>query len=365
MQFNDLTIEYRQQRREIDRAMAAVFARGQFILGPEVEKFEREFAGYLGAAHAVGVNSGTDALFLALRGLGVGAGDEVITVAHTAAPTAAAIVMTGARPVYADITAGDMTIDPGDVAKKITRKTRAIVPVHLYGYPCDLRAIMKIAKQHGLKVVEDACQAHGAEYAGRKAGTIGDAGCFSFYPTKNLGGYGDGGMVVTGSRKLAGALLALRQYGWTRDRKNFVAAGVNSRLAELQAAILRVKLRRLDAGNRGRRAIAALYDRELAGSPVILPREEHPRRHAYHLYVIRTQERARLRKYLLARGVPTMIHYPHCLHRSGAYGGRKSKLPVTDRAAQEILSLPMYAGLPPAAARRVAAGIMKFYGCGK
>jgi len=360
MKFVDLRREYHRFRPAIDKRLAGVFKRGIFILGPEVAGLEKEFASYCGAKNAVGVNSGTDAIFLSLKALGVGPGDEVITVLHTAVPTASAIAMTGARPVYADVLASDMTIDAADAAKKITSRTKAIVPVHLYGCPCDMDAVMKLARRKGLYVVEDCCQAHGAKFKTRRVGAIGHAGCFSFYPTKNLGSFGDGGMAVTGSKKIAGKIKALRQYGAVKG--DFPYAGVNSRLSEMQAAVLRIKLRHLESQNKKRRAIAEFYGRALSGLPVTLPGCGAGRKHVYHLYVIRAKGRDGLKRFLASRGIETMIHYSYRVNASRAYGTLRGRLPVTEKMKREILSLPLYAEMTMKEARRTAEAVREFYG---
>jgi dTDP-4-amino-4,6-dideoxygalactose transaminase len=332
---------------EINEAVARVLESGWFILGREVEAFEEEFAAYCGLSHGIGVGSGTEALHLALLACGIGPGDEVITVSHTAVSTVVAIELTGARPVFVDIDPVSYTINPTQLESRITARTRAVVPVHLYGQAADLDPILEIAQRNGLTVVEDCAQAHGAEYKGRPVGSLSRIACFSFYPTKNLGAYGDGGMVVTDDGALAHKLRLLRQYGW---EKRYVSSlrGLNSRLDELQAAILRVKLGHLDAWNEARRARAQLYDELLAGSGVVTPTEKNYGRHVYHLYVVRCPHRAfrdELKSYLAEHGVGTAIHYPVPIHLQEAYrdlGYRRGDFPVTEACADEILSLPMY-----------------------
>jgi len=343
----DLKDQYNAIKVEINEAVARILESGWFILGQEVEAFEEEFAAYCSLSHGIGVGSGTEALHLALLACGVGPGDEVITVPHTAVATVAAIELTGARPVFVDIDPASYTIVPDQLESRITAQTRAVVPVHLYGQAADLDPILEIAQRHGLTVVEDCAQAHGAEYKGRRVGSFGRVACFSFYPTKNLGAYGDGGMVVTDDEALAQKVRLLRQYGW---EKRYVSSlrGLNSRLDEIQAAILRVKLRHLDEWNEARRARARLYGELLADSGVTTPTEMDYGRHVYHLYVVRCLHRARrdeLKSYLAEHGVGTAIHYPVPIHLQEAYldlGYRRGDFPVTEACADEILSLPMY-----------------------
>jgi len=359
----DLRRDYLAIKAEIDQAIRNVFDSGWFILGENVREFEKEFAEYCGTAFGIGVASGTDALQLALRACDIGADDEVITVANTAFPTAIAISYTGARPVFVDVDR-TYTMDPARVEEKITARTRAIVPVHLYGQPADLEPIMSIAGKHSLRVIEDACQAHGAEYRGRKAGSLGDVGCFSFYPTKNLGAYGDGGVAITSSEELAGRLRLLRDYGQVR-RYEHVEKGYNSRLDELQAAILRVKLRKLDEWNEKRRRHAMLYDRLLEGAPVVTPSCRDNARHIYHLYVVRSPQRDLLRDWLRQNGVAADIHYPTPIHLQPAYADLEmpeGSLPLTEQYASEILSLPMFPGLTDEEIERCCEVIRTFPG---
>lgn len=362
--FLDLKAEYEPIAGEVQEALQRVFERGQFILGPEVSAFEAEFAAYLGVAHAIAVASGTDALHLALRACDIGPGDDVITVAHTAVATIAAIELAGARPVFADIDPVRYTLNPASVAKLITPRTKAVLPVHLYGEPADLTPILKIAGVHGLRVIEDACQAHGALYGDRHVGGLGALGCFSFYPTKNLGAYGDGGMVTTNDAALAERVRLLRTYGWeARDRS--VIRGLNSRLDELQAAVLRVKLRRLDEGNDRRRALAAIYARELSGmTELTLPREAPGTRHVYHLYVVRTDRRDDLRRHLAQREIGSLVHYPTPVHLQPAYldlGYPPGSLPESEAAASQILSLPLSPGITEGQVTEVAAAVREFF----
>src|SRR5512136_254079 len=355
--------QYLSHQTQIDAAIAAALGGNRYILGPQTQAFEQEFAAYLGVRYASGVGSGTEALHVAIRACGLGPGDEVITVAHTAWATVAAIELAGARPVLVDIDPVTYTIDPDKIEAAITPRTRAIIPVHLYGAAADLNPIVDLARRHGLKVIEDCAQAHGARYAShdRAVGSYGDAACFSFYPTKNLGAIGDGGLVATNDPAIAENLSLLRQYGW-RERYISEIAGWNTRLDEVQAAILRVKLRYLDEDNDRRRALAAIYDEQLAGV-VTLPIEPANTRHVYHLYVIRHPRRAALMQFLRERGIGTAIHYPVPVHLQPAYRGRlgdAGSLPETERAAREIVSLPMYPELSEEDARSVAQAIREF-----
>lgn len=336
---------YKSHERKILKAIQRVLKRGNYVLGAEVAAFEKSFAAYCGVKHAVGVNSGTDALILALRALGIGPHDEVITVSHTALATIAAIIASGATPVLVDIEPDYYTMDVGCLEKAITPKTKAVIPVHLYGQPADMDAIIKIARKHGLFVIEDCAQAAGAVYNDRRVGSIGDIGCFSFYPTKNLSAIGDGGAVITQNNRFAETIRRLRQYGWDKDRIT-KEPGLNSRLDEIQAAILNSKLKGLDKNNAGRSKIARLYNTGLAELPIILPRARQGIRHVYHLYVVACQDRDLLKRGLAKKGILTGVHYPvpgHCHY--GYYNRCKippSGLPVTERLAKKVLSLPMY-----------------------
>jgi len=342
-------------RAAIDRVVAS----GWFVLGPEVEAFEREFAAAMGADYAVGVGTGTDAIALILRGLGIGAGDEVITSPVSAAYSALAIMMAGARPVFADIDPARLTIDPAQIERVVGPKTRAILPVHLYGQPADMNTIETIAARHKLAIVEDCCQAHLATAGGRPVGTIGVAGAYSFYPTKNLGALGDGGAIVTNDRALADRLKRLRNGGQT-DRYHHVEAGINSRLDELQAAILRARLPFLPAWTARRRALAARYRRALADAPVSVPPECDPG-HVYHLFVVRSRERAGLQAHLRAQGVETLIHYPVPITRQPAIASeRPAACPVADAVCDEIVSLPLHPGMTDAEIDAAAAAAAAF-----
>ena len=363
---------YFERQAEIDAAIARVLASGQYILGPEVEAFEADFAAWLGIGHAVGTGSGTDAIELALRACGIGpgnkTGDLVFTVSHTAVATVAAIERAGAVPVLVDIEPGGFTMDPAALEAALRDKPpgrpAAILPVHLYGEPADLSPILELARQHGMRVIEDCAQSHGAAYRGRPTGSLGDIACFSFYPTKNLGALGDAGMTATDDKELGLALRELREYGW-RDRYISARTGINTRLDPLQAAILAAKLPHLDGDNSRRQRIAARYDTGLAGLPLALPRCRAGCSHVFHQYVIRSAERDRLREHLRAAQIGSGIHYPVPVHLQPAYEGRLGEfpagLPETTRAMREILSLPIYPQLAEAAADRVIAEIRRFF----
>jgi dTDP-4-amino-4,6-dideoxygalactose transaminase len=337
-------MQYLARKKEIDEAVMRVLNRGRYILGEEVRAFEAEFAAFLGVAYGIGVGNGTDGLHLALAACDIGPGDEVITVSHTAVATVAAIEQAGAIPVLVDIDPAFYTIDPRQVATAVTPKTKGIVPVHLYGQPADLDPILEIAARYGLYVIEDCAQAPGAKYKGKRVGSYGDLACFSFYPTKNLGALGDGGMVVTDQPELARQVGLLREYGWA-ERSISHITGVNSRLDELQAAILRVKLPYLDADNAARVRITAIYQAGLNDSDMILPSCRQETHHVYHQYVVRTARRDALKRHLADNGIAAMIHYPAPVHLQPAYrerlAGSRSLL-ETERAAREVLSLPIY-----------------------
>jgi dTDP-4-amino-4,6-dideoxygalactose transaminase len=355
----DLQAQYRSIKAEIDLAVARVLENGQFILGPEVDSFEAEFAAFCGAKFAIGVNSGTSALHLALLAAGVGSGDEVITVAMTFVATVAAILYTGARPILVDIDPESLTMDPSKLEAAITSRTKAIVPVHLYGRMAEMHAILAVAKRHSLVVIEDAAQAHGAAYAGRKAGTIGTIGCFSFYPGKNLGAYGEAGAVVTGDPEIARTVRMLRNWGQER-RHHHERNGYNYRLEGLQAAILRVKLRRLGDWTAARRAHARLYDRLLADSKIRTPAVAPDDQHVYHVYGIRTSRRDELLARLEEQGIQASVHYPFPVHLQPGYaelGYAKGDFPVSEVLAREELSLPLYPELTEEQIRTVVAAV--------
>lgn len=364
----DPRANYLAHKEAIDGAVARVLESGRYILGREVAAFEKEFAAYLGAKFAVAVASGTDALHLALRACGVGPGDFVLTVSHTAVATAAAIDLCGASPVFVDVDPDSFTMDPGrleDAVKGFTGgRLKAVVPVHLYGHPADMTGIAEIADRHGLQVVEDCAQSHGAAWRGRKTGTLGQIAAFSFYPTKNLGALGDGGMVVTGDEELAERTRLLREYGW-KERYVSMVPGLNSRLDELQAAVLRVKLPCLDAENECRRTIAGIYSSLLSDTGLILPKAGPHVRHAYHQYVIRTPRRDALRTCLREKGIGTLVHYPVPIHRQPAYAGRfreTKPLPRTEEIAGQVLSLPVFPELHVDQARQVVREIRAWCG---
>jgi dTDP-3-amino-3,4,6-trideoxy-alpha-D-glucose transaminase len=352
--FADLSGQASALREEVD----AVLLEGRYIGGPRVETFERNFGTYCGdGAIAVGVASGTDAIELSLRALGVGAGDEVITAANTCVPTVAGIEAAGATPVLVDAREDDATLDPERLPGALTDRTRAIVPVHLYGRCADMVAVNSFAREHGLLVVEDAAQAHGASAAGGRAGTLADAAAFSFYPTKNLGALGDAGAVVTTSANAAERVRMLRSYG-ERERYRSEVSGTNSRLDTLQAAVLNVKLPQLDTANARRRELADLYRAELDGVAVTLPLDDDG--HVYHLFVIRTPKRDELRNALTTEGVETLIHYPRAIHQHPAYKRLgHADLGVSERLAAEVVSLPLYPELDDETVRVVAAAVRR------
>ena len=354
-----MTLGPGEDRADIEAAIRRVIDRGWFVLGPEVEAFEAEFAAASGAAHAVGVNTGTDALMLALRALDIGPGDEVITTPLTAGYTALAIRMAGATPVFADVDPVRCTVAPAAVEAAITSRTRAVIPVHLYGQPADIAAIMAIAERHRLAVVEDCAQAHLATSQGRPVGTIGTLGAFSFYPTKNLGALGDGGAIVTSDPALAARLRRLRNGGQT-DRYRHVEAGVNSRLDEMQAAILRARLPRLAGWTARRRSLAARYRAALAGTHVgVLP--ECDRGHVYHLFTVHSADRDGLQAALAADGIGTLVHYPIPVHRQPAFADLPTAdCPVADAMASSVLSLPLHPALSDAEVNEVAASVRTF-----
>jgi dTDP-4-amino-4,6-dideoxygalactose transaminase len=342
--FVDLKAQYASIKDEVDAAIQGVLQSCQFTLGAEVAAFEAEFAAYCQTKHGIGVNTGTSALHLALLAANVGPDDEVITVPFTFVATVSAICYVGARPVFVDIDPHTFNIDANAIEAAITKKTKAIIPVHLYGQPADMAPILEIARRHGLVVIEDACQAHGAEYEGRRAGSLGDMGCFSFYPGKNLGAYGEGGMVVTGNPDYARTIRMLRDWGAER-KYHHVLKGYNYRLEGIQGAVLRVKLRYLEAWTEARRAAAARYDRLLAGSSVATPEAMRYARHVYHIYAIRTPRRQAWQDALQAQGIQTGIHYPIPVHLLPAFadlGYSLGEFPHAERAANEVLSLPMF-----------------------
>jgi len=360
--FVDLTAQYRAISTEVGGAVAKVLEGADFILGREVSLFEEEFAAFCEAKYAIGVDSGTSALELALRAYDIGPGDEVITAANTFIATALAISHVGAKPVLADVDPCTHTIDVDEISKAISPRTKAILPVHLYGHPAHMEPIRQLADKLGLIVIEDACQAHGARYKGKRTGSLGHAAAFSFYPGKNLGAYGDGGMVVTNDRDIAKRLEMLRNYG-QKEKYNHQFRGYNRRLDTLQAAILRVKLKYLEKWNASRRWNAKLYREFLEGAGVVAPSETHGVESVWHLYVIRTEHRDTLREHLLSKGISPSIHYPIPVHLQPAYkdlGYKRGDFPVTEAYAKQILSLPMYPELEAGQIESVAKAIRVF-----
>jgi dTDP-4-amino-4,6-dideoxygalactose transaminase len=358
--FVDLVADDRELRPAIDDAVRRVVDEANFILGREVEQFEQQFAAYCGNRHAIGVASGLDALTLALQARGIGPGDEVITAANTFIATALAVSRVGATPVFVDCDEGDFNLNPHALEEAITPRTRAVIPVHLYGQLAEIDAILGVARRHDLFVLEDAAQAHGASKGGRRAGSFGDAGAFSFYPAKNLGAFGDGGLVLTNDDELAARIRMLRDYG-QRTKHQHEVVGTNSRLDTLQAAILLVKLRVLDRRNEARRAAADRYQRRLARLPMVLPQPpEEPSRHVFHLYVVRVPDRDLVQRRLAATGIRTGIHYPQPVHLQKAYrhlGIGPGTFPVAERLAGEVLSLPMFPSLTDDQIDRVGAAV--------
>ena len=342
--FLDLKAQYASIEHEILAAVSETLASAQYVLGKEVAAFEEEFAAYSGGQFGIGVNSGTSALHLALLAAGIGPGDEVITVSCTFVATVAAIDYAGARPVFVDVDPITLNMDPSKLEAAITERTKAIMPVHLHGQPADLDPILDIARRNNLVVIEDAAQAHGAEYKGRRVGSIGDLGCFSFYPGKNLGACGEGGMVVTNNEEYASRIRMLRD--WGQERKyHHVYKGFNYRMEGIQGAVLRVKLRHLDAWTEARRQHAQSYTELLAGSGIHTPVQADYARHVYHVYAVRIPGRDAIQEALQARGIQTAIHYPIPVHLQKAYtefGYSEGDLPVTEQAATELLSLPMF-----------------------
>jgi dTDP-4-amino-4,6-dideoxygalactose transaminase len=354
----DLVAQYRTIQTDIDDAIRSVLEGGHFILGPNTKALEREIAAYLGVGSAVGVASGTDALILALRALGVGPGDEVIVPDYTFLATASAVLHVGASPVLVDVDPGTFDIDLEAVATQITARTRAVVPVHLFGQPVDMSGLMDLATAHGLAVIEDNAQALGATYRGRRTGAIGHVGCLSFFPSKNLGGYGDGGMVVTGDADLADRVRMLRTHGW-REKYDPEVLGYNSRLDELQAAILRVKLRHLDAWNAGRGRRARLYAQAFAGTRVRTPIERADSTHVHHLYVVRVAHRAAMERALKEHGIATAVYYPRPLHRTRLFRAIAAErtFPISDALSEELLAIPLYPEMSDEQQDRVVAAV--------
>jgi len=342
--FVDLRRQYKSIKREIDNKISFLINNSAFILGEELDGFEKEFAEFCDAKYAVGVSSGTDAITIALRSLNIGYGDEVITVPNTFIATAEAISLTGARPVFVDINEEDYNINIGLIEEKITERTKAIIPVHLFGQPADIKGVMDIAASNNLFVIEDACQAHGAEFKNKKVGTFGEVGCFSFYPGKNLGAYGDGGAAVTNDEEIYRKILAMRSHGEVEKNQHEVIGSTN-RLDNLQAGILRVKLKYLNEWNDKRRENASIYRKYLSDMELIVPEELEERKHVYHLFIIRVKNRDKVRERLFNRGIATGIHYLIPIHLQNAYkflGYKEGDFQVSEKVAKEILSLPMF-----------------------
>lgn len=342
--FINLSRRYKRYKKEIDFAIQSVLDSGHFIEGENVRNFEIEFSRYCDLKYGIGVGSGTEALHLALLACGVTSGDEVITVANISMPTVSAISFAGAEPVFVDIDENSFNIDVDLIEEKITEKTKVILPVHLYGNPCKMDNILKIADKYNIKVIEDCAQAHGARYKDKKVGSFGDLGCFSFYPTKNLGAYGDGGMIVTNSEELEYRLRLLKNYG--EERKYFnVIKGFNSRLDEIQASILRFKLKKLDEWNKIRINIAEKYTDNFKNLPIICPQVRHDDLHVFHLFVIRVKNRKKFMDYLSRNSIDSIIHYPIPIHLQPAYrelGIKKDILPITEKISEEVVSIPIY-----------------------
>jgi dTDP-4-amino-4,6-dideoxygalactose transaminase len=362
----DLKAQYQRIRPALESAIARVLQDTDFIKGKDCHLLEEEFAAYCGVGHACGVANGTDALTLALRAFGVGPGDEVVTVANTFIATGEAILLNGARPVFVDVDPETFTMDASRVEAAVSRRTKLILPVHLYGHPADMEAILDVANRHGIPVLEDAAQAHGASIEDRKVGSLGHAACFSFYPGKNLGAYGDAGMVVSGDADFVARVRRLANHGGGTNKYDNVVLGTNSRLDTLQAAVLRVKLGHLDLWNQERRQLAAEYTDALRGTPgVFLPRERVGFQSVWHLYTIRTADRDGLQAHLKEKGIATAVHYPRPIHLQPAMapaGGKAGDLPVSERLSREVLCLPLYPELPRDTLNRVVAEVSQFCG---
>lgn len=360
--FFDLKTQYKEIRNDIDKNINRVLSSGNFILGEELVSFENEFAKFCGVKFAIGVGSGTFALFLALKSLGIKREDEVITVPNTFIATAEAISQVGAKPVFVDVDNDTFNIDVAKIEEKINEKTKAIIPVHLYGHPVDMDPILKIAKKNNLRVIGDAAQACGAEYKGRKISGLGDITIFSFYPTKNLGAYGDAGAITTNNDEIAEKIRLLRNYG-QKIKYHHLIKGFNSRLDEIQAAILRVKLKRLDEWNNSRRKIAKIFNELLENADVVLPIEREYAKHVYYLYVVRSNQRDKLQQWLKSKAISTLIHYPIPIHLQMAYkdlGYKKGDFPVVETCAKEILSLPMFPELKKEQIKEICFWVKKF-----
>ena len=357
--FVDLKRQYKKQEKDINKEIKKITDDQLFILGKEGEKFEKNFAKYIGTKYAIGVNSGSDALFLALKALNIGKGDEVITVANTFVSTIDAIVRVGAKPIFVDIIPATFNINADKIQEKISKTTKAIIVVHLFGQSANMDKIKKITKKNKLYLIEDACQAHGATWKGKKAGSYGDIACFSFYPGKNLGAFGDAGALTLNDKKLADKLLMQRNYG-QKEKYYHEFLGYNTRLDEIQAAVLNQKLKQLNKANNQRRKAAKLYNKYLKNTDLILPIEDKNAKHVYHLYVIRTKNRNKLQKYLKNNGIQTLIHYPLPVHKQKYYKFKNQNLPETEIASNEILSLPIFPGLTEKEIKYIAKTIQKW-----
>jgi dTDP-4-amino-4,6-dideoxygalactose transaminase len=358
----DLTAQYHSIKKEIDAAVLSTLESGHFILGPQVVKFEESVAAYLGVKHAIGLASGTDALVIAMRALNIGDGDEVIIPAYTFFATAGTVMSVGAKPVIVDVDPESYQIDVGKIEAAITSKTKAIIPVHLYGHPAEMNPILEIARKHNLKVIEDNAQGYGAEYLGKKTGAMGEVGCLSFFPTKNLGAYGDGGMVVTDDEALAEQMRMLRAHGWKKKYYSEMV-GYNSRLDAIQAAILQAKFSHLDEWNDKRRELAKRYNEHLAPLGIITPIEREWAKHVYHLYIIRSSKRDELQAFLREKGIASEVYYPIPPHLSipcRKYGYKEGDFPHAEKAAQETLALPLYPELTLSQQDDVIAAVKEF-----
>lgn len=358
----DLTAQYHSIKKEIDAAVLSTLESGHFILGPQVVKFEESVAAYLGVKHAIGLASGTDALVIALRALNIGEGDEVIIPAYTFFATAGTVMSVGAKPVIVDVDAESYQIDVSKIEAAITPKTKAIIPVHLYGHPAEMNPILEIARRHGLKVIEDNAQGYGAEYLGNKTGSMGEVGCLSFFPTKNLGAYGDGGMVVTNDDALAEHMRMLRAHGWKKKYYSEMV-GYNSRLDAMQAAILQVKFPHLDEWNEKRRELSKRYNDYLAPLGIVTPVEREWAKHVYHLYIIRSTKREALQTFLKEKGIASEVYYPLPPHLSvpcRKYGYKEGDFPHAEKAAKETLALPLYPELTLEQQDQVIAAVKEF-----
>jgi dTDP-4-amino-4,6-dideoxygalactose transaminase len=365
VKFVDLGVQHKALENELQEVFSRVLANCSFVLGPEVERFEKAFASFCGVAHCIAVTNGTAALQLVLQGLGVGPGDEVITVPHTFIATAEAVNAVGARPVFVDIDPVSYTMDPSKVEAAITTRTKAIIPVHLYGQPADMDAISAIANKHKIPIIEDSCQAHGAKYKGRRAGSLGHAACFSFYPSKNLGACGEGGAVTTNDQELAKKIRMLRDHGSSKKYEHDFPA-YNLRLEGVQGGVLAVKLPYLDGWNENRRILAKRYNELFVDSKVIVPKQLSYAEHVYHLYVVIVEDREALRKALSEQGIENGLHYPVPLHLQKAYaylGYKKGDFPVSEHVAANHISLPMYAELPIEQVEYVAKAVREAVEC--